>query len=112
MQITRFADAKRYDAPKHFDVRALRLQGLEMSDAKFATVAVSHFLPGGGVEMSAGPTEKIYVVLDGEITIALSDGSEHVLRKLDSCLIGPNEARAVRVDGNDVATMLVVMPPP
>ena len=28
MQITRLADAKPYTAPKHFDMRALRLQGL------------------------------------------------------------------------------------
>jgi hypothetical protein len=34
------------------------------------------------------------------------------LGSLDSCLIPPGEARAVRNDGNDVATMLVVMPYP
>ena len=112
MHITRFSEAKRYDAPKHFDVRSLRIQGMDVSNATFATVGVSHFLPGGGVEMDAGPTEKIYVVLEGEITITLGDSSEHVLRKLDSCLIGPGEARAIRVDGNDIATLLVVMPPP
>jgi quercetin dioxygenase-like cupin family protein len=85
---------------------------VDMSSANFATVGLSHFLPGGGAEMDAGLTEKIYVVLEGEITITLGDSSEYVLCKLDSCLIGPGEARAVRVDGNDVATILVVMPPP
>jgi hypothetical protein len=34
MQVTRFADARRYDAPKHFDMRSLRLQGFDASASK------------------------------------------------------------------------------
>jgi glyoxylate utilization-related uncharacterized protein len=112
MQITRFAEAPRYDAPKHFDMRSLRLQGFEVSSAKFAWVGVSHFLPQGGAEMDAGALEKIYVVLAGEITVQLGDGSQHILRAMDSCHIPGGEARAIRNDGNAVATMLVVMPHP
>lgn len=112
MEITRFADAKRYDAPKHFDMRSLRLQGLEASGADFAWVGLSHFLPGGGAEMDAGAAGKIYVALEGALTVALADGTEHVLHKLDSCYISAGEARAIRNDGNVVATMLVVMPTP
>ena len=112
MQITRLNDAKRYDAPRHFDMRSLRLQGFEASAADFAWAGLSYFLPGGGAEMDAGPIGKIYVVLDGEVTIALGDGSSHVLGKLDSCFIPAGEARAIRNDGKVVATMLVVMPYP
>jgi mannose-6-phosphate isomerase-like protein (cupin superfamily) len=112
MQITRFDAAKRYDAPKHFDMRSLRLQGLEASACKFAWVGLSHFLPQGGAEMDLSPLEKIYVVLSGEITVELGDGSIHILKALDSCHIPGGEARAIRNDGNAVATMLVVMPPP
>jgi mannose-6-phosphate isomerase-like protein (cupin superfamily) len=112
MQITRFADARRYDAPKHFDMRSLRLQGFDMSASKFAWVGVSHFLPQGGADMDAGALEKIYVVLEGEITVELGDGSSHILGALDSCYIPGGEARSVRNDGNSVATMLVVMPHP
>jgi glyoxylate utilization-related uncharacterized protein len=110
MQITRFAEARRYDAPKHFDMRSLRLQGLEVSASRFAWVGVSHFLPQGGAEMDAGALEKIYVVLAGEVTIDLCDGTKHVLRTLDSCHIPGGEGRAIRNDSNAVATMLVVMP--
>ena len=78
MQITR-SEARRYDAPKHFDMRSLRLQGFEVSASKFAWVGLSHFLPQGGAEMDSGPLEKIYVVLAGEITVTLADGSSHVL---------------------------------
>ena len=112
MEIVRFDEARPYAAPKHFDMRSLRLQGLEASGADFAWVGLSHFLPGGGAEMDAGPLGKIYVVVAGEVTVALAAGGEHVLRPLDSCWIPPGEARAVRNDGNAVASMLVVMPPP
>lgn len=112
MDITRFADAQRYDAPKHFDMRSLRLQGLGASSADFAWVGLSHFLPGGGAEMDAGPLGKIYVVVEGEITVELKDGNAHVLRKLDSCFIPPGEARAIRNATNAVASMIVVMPTP
>jgi quercetin dioxygenase-like cupin family protein len=110
MQITRLKDAKRYDAPKHFDIRSLRLQGLEASGADFAWTGLSYFLPGGGAEMAAGPLGKIYVVLEGQVLITLGDGSAHTLSKLDSCFIPAGEARAVSNPGNVVAAMLVVMP--
>lgn len=112
MQITRFAEAPRYDAPKHFDMRSLRLQGFEVSASKFAWVGLSHFLPQGGAEMDAGALEKIYVVLAGEVTIELGDGTIHVLKALDSCHIPGGEARSISNQGNEVATMLVVMPHP
>lgn len=112
MEITRFNEARRYDAPKHFDMRSLRLQGFEASAAKFAWTGLSRFLPGGGAEMDSSPLEKIYVVLDGEVTIELGDGSTETLGKLDSCFIPSGEARAIRNEGNAVATMLVVMPYP
>lgn len=112
MEITRFAEARRYDAPKHYDMRSLRLQGLEASAASFAWAGLSHFLPGGGAEMDAGPLEKIYVVLEGTVIIELADGSAHTLGKMDSCFIPAGEARAIRNGGNEVATMIVVMPYP
>ena len=112
MQITRFAEARRYDAPKHFDMRSLRLQGFDVSASKFAWVGLSHFLPQGGAEMDAGALEKIYVVLAGEITIELGDGTLHVLKPLDSCHIPGGEARSISNQGNAIATMLVLMPHP
>jgi mannose-6-phosphate isomerase-like protein (cupin superfamily) len=93
-------------------MRSLRLQGLEASAAQFAWVGLSHFLPQGGAEMDAGALEKIYVVLAGEVTITLGDGTSHTLGALDSCHIPGGEARSIRNEGNAVATMLVVMPPP
>lgn len=112
MEITRFNDAQRYDAPKHYDMRALRLQGFDASGSKFAWTGLSHFLPGGGAGMDAIPLEKIYVVLSGEVTIELDGGVIETLGPMDSCYIAAGEARAVRNESNSVATMLVVMPYP
>jgi mannose-6-phosphate isomerase-like protein (cupin superfamily) len=43
--------------------------------------------------MDAGPIEKIYVVIAGEVTVELGDGTVEVLGSLDSCLIPPGESR-------------------
>lgn len=112
MRITRLGDARPYSAPKHADVASLRLQGLEATPAGFCSVGLSYYLPGGKAEMSAGPQEKVYVMIDGELTIELGGGETAVLRRLDSCLIEAGEAREVRNETNTVATLLVVMPAP
>jgi len=112
MQIVRIAEAHSYQAPKHFDMRSLRLQGFEASAARFAWVGLSHFLPQGGAEMDAGTVEKIYVVLSGDVTIELASGRKEVLHALDSCHIPAGEARAIRNETNGIASMLVVMPHP
>lgn len=110
MQITRIENAKPYDAPKHFGMRALRLQGIDASEVDFAAMGLSYFLPGGGAEMDAGKKGKLYFMVEGELTIELASGERHVLRKFDSCFIAPGEARAVHNASNTVATMLVVTP--
>ena len=112
MKVTRLADAKPYSAPAHVDVASLRLQGLEATPAGFCSVGLSYYLPGGRAEMSAGAQEKIYVLIEGELTVSLEGGGQAVLKRLDSCLIEAGEAREVRNDTNAVAAMLVVMPAP
>jgi quercetin dioxygenase-like cupin family protein len=111
MEITRLADAKPYDAPKHFDMRGLRLQGFDASAAEAFWVGLSNFLPGGGAEMDATPLEKVYVVISGEVTIATEDG-ETTLGPLDSCRLAPGEARSIVNRTNLPALMLVAMPYP
>jgi len=110
MEITRFNEARRYDAPKHYEMRGLRLQGFDASASSFAWTGLSHFLPFGGAEMDVSPLEKIYVVLGGEITIELGNGEVHRLGPMDSCFIPGGEAREIRNEANAVASMLVIMP--
>ena len=111
MKVVRISDAQPYVAPKHFDMRSLRLQGAEASDAKSFWVGLSHFLPGGGAERDATPIEKVYVVIDGEVTV-VTDTGEAALGPLDSCYLAPNEARAVVNRTNRPASMIVIMPYP
>ena len=111
MQVTRLADAKPYEAPKHVDCTALRLHGFDASDAQAFNVGLSHFLPGGGVEMDATPVEKVYVVTEGEITIVTEEG-EATLGPYDSIYLAPNEARAIENRTNRPASMITVMPYP
>jgi quercetin dioxygenase-like cupin family protein len=111
MLVKRFADAQPYEAPNHYDMRSLRLQGFEPGGPRQSWVGLSHFLPGGGAGPDSSPLEKVYVVLSGELTIRV--GNESVaLGPLDSCCIPGGETREVKNLGNQVATMIVVMPYP
>jgi quercetin dioxygenase-like cupin family protein len=111
MHVKRFADAQPYLAPNHYDMRSLRLQGFEPGGPATAWVGLSHFLPGGGAGPDASPLEKVYVVLSGALTVR-ANGAEITLGPLDSCCIPGGETREVKNLGNDVATMIVVMPYP
>jgi mannose-6-phosphate isomerase-like protein (cupin superfamily) len=112
MLVKRFSEAKPYDAPNHRFFRSLRLFGADAGGPEQFVVGVSHFLPGGGAGPDASPTEKVYFVMSGELTVIVG-GKETVLRANDSCFIGPNENREIINRGNDVVTILtaVSMPP-
>ncbi|MEP1932848.1 MAG: cupin domain-containing protein [Roseibium sp.] len=111
MHVKRFEDAQSYVAPNHRDVVGLRLQGFEDGGPKNQWVGLSQFLPGGGAGPDSTPFEKVYVVLEGEMTIE-SDGRETVLCKYDSCTVAPGEVRTIENRSNHTCTMLVVIPYP
>ena len=111
MHVTRFDDARPYDAPGHSGVVALRLQGWEASDCKNFSVSMSHVLPGGGAEHAASPLERVYVVTAGEATV-ITESQDVTLRVGDSCLIPGGEARTLVNRSNPVCTIIVVMPYP
>ncbi len=111
MNVTRIEDARPYDAPKHYDMRGLRLQGFDASPSERFWVGLSQFLPGGGAESDSTPLEKVYVVLDGSVTV-ITDTGETSLKALDSCYLAAGERRAVENRTNRTASMLVVMPYP
>ena len=112
MFVKRFAEAKAYEAANHTACTALRLFGAEAGGAKDVVVGVSHFLPGGGAGMSGSPPEKVYFVLEGELTVIVKGGKETVLKKYDSCVIEANEEREIINRSNQVCTILVAIIPP
>jgi len=111
MEITRIGDAKPYEAPKHFDMVGLRLQGFDASASETFWIGLSHFLPGGGAEHDGTPIEKVYVVVEGEVTVVTDEG-ETTLGKYDSCRLAPGEARSIINKTKSPASMLVAMPYP
>jgi mannose-6-phosphate isomerase-like protein (cupin superfamily) len=99
--------AKAYNPPKHFNMTALRLQGKEETGTQKFWVGLSHFLPGGGAEYDATPTEKVYFVLEGEISVKTAT-DEVTLGPWDSLSIPPNEGREILNKTNKPASMLVI----
>ena len=107
----KLSEAKEYVAPNHRACTTLRLFGAEAGVSKAIIAGVSHFLPGGGAGPDASPPEKVYYVLEGELTVIVG-GKETVLKKNDSCFIGPNEKREIINRGNEVCSIVVVVVPP
>lgn len=110
MKKVEFSNVKPYKAPMHFDCTTLKLHGTEETGASKFWMGVTHFLPAGGAEYAYedSPTEKVYVVLEGEVVVK-SKTETFVLKKWDSIFIGPNEGREIINETNMPATMLVVV---
>ncbi len=111
MHLKRFADAETYDAPNHWGVTGHRLQGFEDGGPENQWIGFSQFLPGGGAGPDSTPFEKVYVVLEGEMTVEV-DGKETVLNPMDSCTIPAGEVRRIENKTNHICKMLVVIPYP
>ena len=108
MQVSKLNDAKRYEAANHVDVSALRLQGADATKTSTFWCGLSHYLPGGKAERSASDYERVYFVIEGEVTVVTDQGTA-VLGPMDSVHIAPKEMRVVENRSNSVATMLVIV---
>lgn len=104
-------DLTEYDAPGHYKMTAMRYHGKDETGAEKFWVGLSTFLPGGGAEYAYedNPLEKVYFVLDGEITIKSKDGEEFIVRKNESISFKPNEGRYLSNETNEPARMLVII---
>ncbi|HEY98329.1 MAG TPA: cupin domain-containing protein [Dehalococcoidia bacterium] len=104
------SEVKPYAAAGHFNMTAMRLQGKEETGIQKFWVGLSYFLPGGGAEWAYedNPNEKVYIVLDGEITVK-SKTKEVTLGPMDSLYLAPNEGREILNKTNKPVTMMVVI---
>jgi glyoxylate utilization-related uncharacterized protein len=109
MKKVSLSQVKAYAAPGHFNMAAMRLQGKDESGAQKFWMGLSYFLPGGGAEWAFedSPTEKVYLVLEGEIVIKTKSG-EVTLGPMDSLFIAPNEGREIVNKTNKPVTMVVI----
>jgi glyoxylate utilization-related uncharacterized protein len=104
------AQVKPYAAPGHFNMVAMRLSGKDETGAEKFWMGLSHFLPGGGAEYAYedSPMEKVYFVLDGEITVKTKK-EEVTLGPWDLVYLAPNEGREIINKTNKPVSMLVVI---
>lgn len=115
IEIVRVADVPTYapptsvnPSPEHMP---RHIQGGEASSADFVVVNHSTFPPQTRVRMAVAPIGKIYVVLEGAITLETADATRHVMRKGDSVFVPANEARALVNETAAPAIILVIKPP-
>jgi len=94
----------------HYDMRSARFMGDEQGLKSF-WVGLSEYEPGGGIKFSGAdsPNEKVYYLIEGELTITDKDGNETVLGPLDSLYRGPGDEAELKNTGSTVARMLVVV---
>jgi quercetin dioxygenase-like cupin family protein len=111
MDLVRLADAPPYDAPGHHGFSTVRLQGREASPATNLWLGLSTIAPGGHTDAAAADVEKLYVLIEGEVSIC-NDAELIVLGPLDSCRIAPGEPRVLRNVGEGPAKLLLAMPQP
>ncbi len=113
MHLTRIEDAPQYQAPNHFDMTCLRLQGREAGPAEQLWLGLSVIAPGGRTGLDPSPMEKHYLVLEGELTLTGEVSGMQttaVLRALDSARFAPGEKRQLRNHTDRVAKVLLAMP--
>jgi mannose-6-phosphate isomerase-like protein (cupin superfamily) len=116
MHITRIDEAKTYQANNHDNMTCLRLQGKEASPCHQMWMGMSVFEPGGQTGLDGSDVEKIYFVVEGEITVfcesASGEKSEVVLGPNDSCVFLIGEKRQLKNLSNQVAKVVLVMASP
>ncbi|MGA2295555.1 MAG: cupin domain-containing protein [Acidimicrobiales bacterium] len=110
MNVTRFDEAKSYEALNHHGCEAVRLQGAEVSPVSSFWLGVSNFEPGGGADWDTTAAQKVYLVLEGEVTVETEDQSV-TLRAKDSVFLPANERRRVINESKDPAVMAVMIAP-
>ncbi len=113
MNITRFDQAPPYEAPNHFDMRCLRLQGKEAGPSSQMWMGMSQILPGGHTSLDGSPIEKLYLVLEGQLTlVGQVEGEPAVEQQLgpyDSCRFAPGEKRQLVNKTNRPVLVALVM---
>lgn len=108
MHVTRLDDAPEYHAPGHDGMRCLRMLGKEAGPAGFGWMGLSIIEPGGTIEKSFSPYEKLYLVLEGEL-VFMSGEITAILGRWDACRIGPNEDREISNRSDRQATIVLAM---
>ncbi len=99
-----------YEVPGHFGCDVRRVHGKDETGAAEFWVGRSTILPGGGAEYGYedNPFEKMYYVLEGEITVTDSEGKKYNVKKDESISFKPYEGRSFVNESNRPTIILVI----
>ena len=111
MYIRTVNDAEHYETHNHQKCHAGSLAGFEYYGSKNFWVGYSRLLPGGGAGPDSSPLEKVYVIINGSLTIKV-DGNTKIANPGDTVFIPGGKEREIRNETNEVVIMNVVMPYP
>jgi quercetin dioxygenase-like cupin family protein len=111
MKLVQHGEGAAYQAKGHFSCYPMNKLVVGKDTQRF-TVGMSHFLPGGGAEMSASPKERAYYVMSGKIKVTGKKGEDYLVGAGDVIYIGPGEEREMKVMGTEPSTILVIVTPP
>lgn len=106
-----FENATIYEAPGHSGVVLRRFHGKEETGAQKFWVGMSTFEPGGGAGWGYGdnPCEKVYFMLEGEMTIRDREGNEWKIKPWETFSMGPNEERYFANESDGVSRVVVII---
>jgi quercetin dioxygenase-like cupin family protein len=110
MITTRFSDAKGYETVNHHGCVGVRLQGSDVSPVSSFWLGVSTFEPGGGADWDTTAAEKVYLVLEGEVTVE-TESESVTLKARDSVFLPSNERRRVINESGAPSVMAVMIAP-
>ena len=108
MKLIKNGEGQAKSAKRHFAQSGITKVSPETGSQRLR-VSVSHFLPGGGAEMYASSTERVYFGISGTLMVKGGKGDEYIVEPGDALFIPPGEKRSIETLGNDPATMLVII---
>lgn len=110
MKVIRKDQGTHFEAPNHWGCWPFRQHGKEESGATKVWTALSNFLPEGGGEDNGLPAERIYYVLEGQMTVKSGD-QEVVLNKGDSVFRPAGEPGKYWNSGTTPCVNLIIIVP-
>lgn len=108
MKIVRKKEGSPYEAKGHFGYWSIQKLDAKTDTQHGLGIAVSHFLPQGGAEMSSSPRERAYFVLSGSVVVK-GNTEEYLLEPGDLIYIAAGEEREIQVTGIEPATLFVII---
>ena len=105
MKLVKQGQGEAYEAKGHFGYWSMR-KLVAGQDSQRLTISLTHFLPGGGTDMSGSPNEKTYFVLSGSMVVK-GKTEEYLIGPGDVLYIAAGEEREIKVIGSEPCTILL-----